>query len=71
MLSNKVNINHIAHLITGARVLMRVDYNVPLDANKNVTDTARIDATVPTIKKIMECNPKSLVLMSHLGRPGG
>jgi phosphoglycerate kinase len=71
MLSNKVNIDHITKLIKGARIIMRVDYNVPLDSNKNVTDAARIEATIPTIKKIMSCNPKSLVLMSHLGRPGG
>jgi len=42
MLSNKVNIDHIAKLIEGARVLMRVDYNCPLDGDKNVTDAARI-----------------------------
>lgn len=49
MLSNKVNIDHITKLIKGARVIMRVDYNVPLDNNKNVTDSVRIEATIPTI----------------------
>jgi phosphoglycerate kinase len=71
MISNKVNITNIKSLLTGARVLMRVDYNCPLDSSKNVTDAGRIEATIPTIKKILACKPKSLVLMSHLGRPGG
>ena len=71
MLSNKVNINHIKGLLKGARVLMRVDYNCPLDSKLRVSDPGRIEATIPTIKKILDCKPKSLVLMSHLGRPGG
>ncbi len=71
MISNKVNITNITKLLKGARVLMRVDYNCPLDRWKNVTDAGRIEATIPTIKKILNCKPKSLVLMSHLGRPGG
>jgi len=54
--------------ITGKRVLMRVDFNVPLDEKLNITDDTRIRAAMPTIKYILEKDAK-LVLMSHLGRP--
>lgn len=47
---------------------MRVDFNVPLDSNLNVTDDTRIQAAIPTIKKIL-ADGGSVVLMSHLGRP--
>ncbi|WP_340076251.1 phosphoglycerate kinase [Leptobacterium sp. I13] len=50
------------------KALIRVDFNVPLDANFNVTDTTRIQAAKPTIIKILE-DGGSAVLMSHLGRP--
>ncbi|MEK6152856.1 phosphoglycerate kinase [Flavobacteriaceae bacterium 3-367] len=52
------------------RVLIRVDFNVPLDADFNVTDTNRIEAAKPTIIKVLE-DGGSAVLMSHLGRPKG
>ena len=52
------------------KALVRVDFNVPLDAEFNVTDTSRIDAAKPTILKILE-DGGSAVLMSHLGRPKG
>ena len=52
------------------KALIRVDFNVPLDAEFNVTDTSRIDAAKPTILKILE-DGGSTVLMSHLGRPKG
>jgi len=55
---------------TGKRVLVRVDFNVPLDDSFAITDTNRIDATVPTIKKILS-GGGSAILMSHLGRPKG
>ncbi|MCU0666024.1 MAG: phosphoglycerate kinase [Candidatus Omnitrophica bacterium] len=52
-------------------VLMRADFNVPLDANLNITDDIRIRSTIPTIKFILEKSPKKLILVSHLGRPDG
>ena len=52
----------------GKRALIRVDYNVPLDGKFEITDTTRIDATIPTITKILE-DGGSVILMSHLGRP--
>jgi len=56
--------------VKGKRVLMRVDFNVPLDKSGNITDDTRINAALPTIKHILD-NGGKLVLMSHLGRPKG
>ncbi|MCM8782920.1 MAG: phosphoglycerate kinase [Candidatus Omnitrophica bacterium] len=53
------------------RVLMRVDFNVPLNEDLKITDDTRIQATLPTIKYILEQKPTKLILMSHLGRPEG
>ena len=54
----------------GKKALIRVDFNVPLDGDFNVTDTSRIDAAKPSILKVLE-DGGSAVLMSHLGRPKG
>ncbi len=50
------------------KALIRVDFNVPLDDDLRITDTTRIDSTLPTIKKILS-DGGSAILMSHLGRP--
>lgn len=54
--------------LKGKRVLMRVDFNVPLDKQGSITDDSRIRAAIPSIKYILD-HGASLVLMSHLGRP--
>lgn len=54
----------------GKKALIRVDFNVPLDGNFNVTDTSRIDAAKPSILKVLE-DGGSAILMSHMGRPKG
>ena len=56
--------------IQGKRALVRVDINVPLDENKNVTDDTRIQAILPTVKFLTEKGAK-VILMAHLGRPKG
>lgn len=56
--------------LTDRRVLMRVDFNVPMDKEGNITDDARITAAIPTIQYISGQGASS-VLMSHLGRPDG
>jgi len=56
--------------VAGKRVLVRVDFNVHLDGDHNITDDARIRAALPTLWQLLE-KGASLVLMSHLGRPKG
>lgn len=55
--------------VAGKKVLVRVDFNVPMDGDL-ITDTTRIEASLPTINYLLE-NGASVVLMSHLGRPKG
>ena len=54
----------------GKRVLVRVDFNVPLDEDFNITDDSRIKAALPTLNKLIQDKAK-IILMSHLGRPKG
>lgn len=56
--------------LRGKKVFVRVDYNVPLDEQGNITDDARIRATLPTLNYLLDEDAK-IVLASHLGRPGG
>ena len=65
---SKVTIRDID--VNGKKVLLRCDFNVPLDENLNITDKTRIVAALPTIKYLLEHNAK-LILCSHLGRPKG
>lgn len=65
---NKKSVDDIS--VKGKRVLCRCDFNVPLDANQNITDDTRLVAALPTIKKLIADGGK-VVLCSHLGKPKG
>ncbi len=65
---NKQSVRDVS--LTGKRVLMRVDFNVPL-RDGVVGNDARIRAAIPTLQFVLERGPKALVLLSHLGRPKG
>ncbi len=56
--------------VTGKRVLVRVDYNVPINTELKIVDDTRIVATIPTIKYLIEHDAK-VIICSHLGRPNG
>ena len=68
MALNKKTIEDIQ--VSGKKVLVRCDFNVPLDADKNITDETRINAALPTIKYLLD-NKAAVILCSHLGRPKG
>lgn len=68
-LSNKLSITDVD--LKDKRVLIRVDFNVPLDSSKNITNPQRIVGAVPTIKYAIDHGAKAVILMSHLGRPDG
>ncbi len=65
---NKKSIEDIQ--VKGKKVLVRCDFNVPLDENRNITDETRIDGALPTIKYLME-NGAKVILCSHMGKPKG
>jgi phosphoglycerate kinase len=60
----------LAEGVAGRGVLVRCDLNVPLDENGSVTDTGRIDASVPTLKALSEAGAR-VIVTAHLGRPKG
>lgn len=66
---NKLTVQDID--LKGKKVIMRADFNVPLDDQLNITDARRIQAVIPTIQYILEQDSAKLILMSHLGRPKG
>jgi phosphoglycerate kinase len=66
----KKTLNDLPHDLHGRRVLVRVDFNVPLDKAGNVTNDRRIRAALPTLKTLLD-RGAALVVMSHLGRPTG
>ncbi|HZF70743.1 phosphoglycerate kinase [Sulfuricurvum sp.] len=75
MISNIITMGGVKSLkdidVTGKRVLIRVDFNVPMDAQFNISDDSRIRAALPTINYCIDHNACSITLVSHLGRPKG
>lgn len=66
---NKLTIKDVN--LKNKKVIIRVDFNVPLDDKLNITDDMRIVAALPTLEYILKQKPKKIIIMSHLGRPDG
>jgi phosphoglycerate kinase len=75
MISNIVTMGGVKSLrdidITGKKILIRVDFNVPMDGQFNISDDSRIRAALPTINYCIDHNACSITLVSHLGQPKG
>ncbi|MEA3455010.1 MAG: phosphoglycerate kinase [Campylobacterota bacterium] len=75
MTSNLATMRNVKSLrdidVTGKRVLIRVDFNVPVDSHNNITDDRRIRSALPTINYCIDHNACSITLVSHFGRPKG
>lgn len=73
MISNIVTMGGVKSLrdidVTGKKVLIRVDFNVPMDGQYNISDDSRIRAALPTINYCIDHNAYSITLVSHLGQP--
>jgi len=65
---NKLSIDSVN--FNNKKVLVRVDFNIPLDENQNITNDIRIKSSLPTVNKLVDDGGK-IILMSHLGRPKG
>ena len=66
---NKLTVKDVD--LKGKKVVVRVDFNVPLDEKLNITDDRRIREALPTVKYLLDQKSKKVILMSHLGRPEG
>ena len=66
---NKLTVKDIP--LKGKKVIIRVDFNVPLDEHSHITDDRRIAAALPTIQYVLKQGAAKVILMSHLGRPKG